>query len=71
MYEDSLAPFGVALPAGEGFASAESPWLNRPELFLVPKELPQPTSAPPAMEKKWQPRRGSPGPDPALTRPVR
>lgn len=51
MYEDS-APFGEAVPAGKGFASAESPWLNRTELFLVPVELPQPTSAPPAMEKK-------------------
>lgn len=48
----TLAPFGVAVPAGKGFASAERPWLDRLELFLVPKELPQPTPGPPAMEKK-------------------
>lgn len=34
-----LAPSGAAVPAGERFASAESPRLNRPELSLVPKEL--------------------------------
>lgn len=35
-----LAPFGVVVPTGKKFTSAESPWLNKAELFLVPKELP-------------------------------
>lgn len=57
-----LTPSGAAVPARERFASAESPRLNRPELFLVPKDPPpQMTSGPPAMEKWWQKPRGSAG----------
>lgn len=37
-----LTPSGAAVPARERFASAESPRLNRPELFLVPKDPPPP-----------------------------